>query len=83
MGDRITADATTLMRQASMTAHEYLVEAVKHIDNEMGKGYSKEHPELVAAFMAAAASDFRTAILAQAVQDGTEALVEAITSHRE
>lgn len=68
----ITADATTLMRQAPMTAQTYLIEAVRCIDTEFGCGYAKEHPELVAAFMQASASDFNFATLAKAICEAAE-----------
>ena len=32
-----------------MTADEYLRSAIDHIDAQLGKGYAKAHPELIAA----------------------------------
>jgi hypothetical protein len=49
-----------LMIQASMTAHEYMSDAVVRIDQLFGAGYAEEHPALVAAFMQTAAHDFDT-----------------------
>lgn len=46
------------MRQASMTAHDYMLEAVNDIDKIFGKGYAKEHPELVGAFIQTCAIDY-------------------------
>lgn len=43
----ITADGETLMRLAWMTADEYLYHAIDCIDEKLGKGYAKAHPELV------------------------------------
>lgn len=83
MSTTITADASTLMNQASATAHEYLREAVRRIDGDLGDGYAKEHPAVLAAFMAAAVEDFRTAIIAQAMQDATERLAMAIMTLRD
>lgn len=67
--DHITANAETLLRQASMTADEYLSEAIRRIDGRLGKGYAEKHPELIGAFMAAAASDFATSISTAVRQD--------------
>ena len=58
----------TLMRQACMTAHEYLRSAVDHIDDVLGPGYAKNHPELIAAFMQTAAIDLSAAVIARAVE---------------
>jgi hypothetical protein len=58
----ITANAETLMRQASMTATEYMIEAVKEIDNLFGDGFAKKNPRLVGDFMKVASKDFQTSI---------------------
>lgn len=79
MNTAITADATTLMRQASMTAHDYLHAVIKSIDDAFGEGYAKSTPELIAAFMQVAARDFHTAITTQAIQDGVGRISEAIS----
>jgi hypothetical protein len=76
----ITASPETLMRQASMTADEYLNKAVTAIDRVLGDGYAKQHPELIAEFMRTAAADFNTAITAQAVQSAGSEIAEAIRS---
>lgn len=56
--ETIMATYETLVAQASKTASEYLREAAASIDEMFGEGYSKEHPELVGAFMQTAALDF-------------------------
>ena len=48
------------MRQASMTAREYLEAAVIAIDEEFGPGYAKNNPALVGDFIKAASMDFLT-----------------------
>ena len=50
--------AELLMRQASMTAQDYLNKALEVIDGAFGEGYAREHPELVDAFMQTAAANF-------------------------
>lgn len=58
-----TEDKTTnLMFQATDTAHHYMSDAVKKIDSTLGKGYAKEHPELICAFMQVCAIDFATSM---------------------
>ena len=54
----ISAYSTPLMKQATMTANSYLLDAVNYIDRMLGDGYAKAHPELLAAFMQTAAVDF-------------------------
>ena len=47
----------TLMRQAGMTAHTWLIQGKKYIDEEFGEGHAKGHPELLAGFMISASND--------------------------
>ena len=75
--DRISASAETLLRQAGMTAAEYLDNAVDEIDVKFGDGFAKEHPELVGAFMHTAALDFASAVITSAIQDLAEDLAKA------
>jgi hypothetical protein len=62
-------DATYAMRQAAMTADAYLGDALGAIDTYLGKGYARQHPELIAAFMRTAAQDFHTTMMKTALQD--------------
>jgi hypothetical protein len=52
---------TDAMRQAHMTAHDYMMNAIHDIDELLEKGYARAHPELIAAYMRTAAQDFDTA----------------------
>jgi len=70
----IDANNQTLLRQAPMTADEYLHSAIDHIDDRLGKGYAKQHPELVAAFMQTSAIDLGTAVIARAIESITSAI---------
>lgn len=54
----ITASFDTLLRQASMTASDYMRHARSEIDKVFGEGYAEKNPVLVAAFMQTAAADF-------------------------
>ena len=63
-----------LANQASASVSDYLAKAVKHIDEEFGKGYAKENPELVASFVRAAVLDFNCAATIISQQELTEAI---------
>ncbi len=80
--EKITASAETLMRQAGMTAAEYLSKAVDEIDSQFGEGFSKSHPDLVGAFMRTAALDFASAGITSAIQDLAEAQRENAEARR-
>lgn len=73
-GQEITAGWTTLLEQASMTADTYLREAIRRIDDQLGKGYARDHPELVAAFMKVASEDLRTSAIGVAAQQIRDAI---------
>jgi hypothetical protein len=62
MDEHIPSDGE-MMGQASRTANEYLIHAVDSIDRALGEGYAKKNPELIGAFMQAAALDFLTSQL--------------------
>jgi hypothetical protein len=81
-GDRVEAGTSTLMRQAQMTAHDYMAQARHDIDEVFGERYAISHPELIAAYMQTAALDFGAAVIARAIQqlgDRVESFAEAIT----
>jgi len=60
-GQEVTADAATLMKHAGYTAEAYLIDAIEHIDKHLGKGFAKQHPELIGQYMLTAAADFHAA----------------------
>ncbi len=72
----ISADWTTLMRQAWKTSAEYMDAAVREIDATFGKGYAARNPALVASFMQVAAQDFHSASLGVAAQRIGDAVTE-------
>jgi hypothetical protein len=57
------------MRQAPMTAHDYLLAAVHDIDEIFGQGYARAHPELAGQFILTCAIDFAGAIVARAIEN--------------
>lgn len=70
--------AADLMRQASMTAHEYLIHARNSVRDLIGDDVAA-HPEIVSALVLAAASDFHTAVIAQQL-GALDELAEAISN---
>jgi hypothetical protein len=64
----ISAGNDTLMRQAQGTAHTYMLAAVEDIDEVLGKGYARQHPELIVGYTQTAAIDLGTAIIARAIE---------------
>lgn len=51
------------MRQASLTAREYLRDGIAYIDEQLGEGYAENNPDLLAAFIRTAAQDYHTAMV--------------------
>jgi hypothetical protein len=62
-----------------MTAHDYMVNAKSDIDEMFGKDYAVKHPELVAAYMQAAAQDFHTGVIAKEIGGAIETVGETIS----
>lgn len=65
MSDYIDASFDTLFDQASDAAATYLSRAKREIDKVFGDGYASDNPQLVAAFITAAASDMNSATSAK------------------
>lgn len=57
-----------------MSAADNMRSAVDYIDDFFGKGYAKEHPELVGAMVMAAAIDYSGTALHNAMNGITDAL---------
>jgi hypothetical protein len=74
----ITDNAETLMRQAWKTASEYMLHGIDEIDRLLGDGYAKDHPELLGAFIRAAASDFNHMTLARNLGNAIETLARNV-----
>ena len=79
--NQITASFTQLLEQASTTTSGYMRAARVDIDTEFGEGYAAAHPELVAAYMQAAASDFNTSSSLKVWQGIMEGLCDAMDSN--
>ena len=76
--DKIETSGMEMMRQAGYTAEHYLIDATRTIDKQMGKGTAARHPELVAAYMNAAAIDCGAAIIAQQIREGLDSIADQI-----
>jgi hypothetical protein len=88
MADYITASFETLLGQASDTAAIYLYRAKSEIDKVFGDGYAIENPQLVAAFINAAASDMNATTNAkvsgavlQEIAKSLSDIADAISNH--
>ena len=73
-------EAQLFLDQTGMTVHTYLHQAIKSIDEAFGDGYSKQHPELVGAFIQACALDFHTGWSTQEIRSALNEIAEAIHS---
>ena len=61
-----------------MTAHDYMMHAINDIEELLGDGYAKQHPELIAAYMQTAALDLGAVIIAKETSAGLEEIACAI-----
>jgi hypothetical protein len=59
-----------------MTTKQHFLCAVRDIDREFGEGYAKAHPELLAAVLEVAATDYRTAIQIKSFEEQIEYSVQ-------
>ena len=66
--------ANDLMVEAPDTVNFYLRRAIEHIEDSFGEGYAKEHPELLAGFLQACATELHTAIEARETTGVAEAI---------
>lgn len=71
-----------LLLDAVRTSHGYLSSAIRIIDEELGEGYAKAHPELIAGFMKTSAMDFHTAIMNQKFDSLISEIFELYRSNR-
>lgn len=63
-----------LLKQATMTATEYFDTGTRVIDERFGENYARDHPDLLAAFMSAAATDYGFAALSKTIDDALAGL---------
>jgi hypothetical protein len=80
---RITADFATLMRQAPMTAHDWMQQAVRDIDELFGEGYAKENPDLVGHYLMTCAIDYGSGVLSKCITDAIDGIADTIREEKE
>jgi hypothetical protein len=71
-------DYTAMLRQAGMTAETNLIDAVVAIDEFLGKGFARENPKLIGAFMQAAGTVYTGEIIARRIGAGFDGIAEAL-----
>jgi hypothetical protein len=67
-----------ITEEAVMTAYDYMNHALSDIDELLGAGTAQKHPELVAAFMHAAAIDGAALTIGRQISDSIDAIADAI-----
>ena len=71
----------TLLRQASVTAEEYMAAAIRWLDGHYGEGFAVEHPQLIQIFVDACVRDFHSATISKLVRDVIQ--IEVVVKNRE
>ena len=72
MADTIDINGDTIMRQAMLSAHDYLMHAIDDVPKGAG------HTELVAAYVVASAIDYGATTIAQQIRAGLDGIADAI-----
>lgn len=76
--NKITASWVKLMEDGASAAKYYMSKAITDIDDMFGKGYASEHPELVGAYMKAAATEAQGQVIGKCLQLCTEDINEQL-----
>ncbi len=76
----IEASFDALLDQAADTPAVYLLKAVENIDATFSPGYAAKHPELVAAYIQAAASDFNASTFCKIIEQAAVHIAEKLGS---
>lgn len=71
---------TELALQAPLSAHTWMSAAIHRIDGELGEGYAKAHPELIAAFMSTCAVDYAVGSVRNQLADSLAVIADALRS---
>jgi hypothetical protein len=72
----ITAGWNKLMDDGADAAHYYMLDAIEKIENKFGKGYAKEHPELVGAYMNTASRETHGSVIAKSILELRDSIDE-------
>jgi hypothetical protein len=73
----MTGDPVDILECSEHNTSRFLLEAVKHIDRQFGKGFAKKNPSLVGQYIATCSSDFNNALLVRAIEEATEVFERA------
>ena len=74
----VEASFDTLLDQAAATPAVYLRKAIEYIDAAFTAGYAAKHPELVAAYIQASSSDFKTSNLCKIIEQAALHIAEKL-----
>lgn len=67
-----------MLRQSPMAVHDILLHTVSNIDKILGEGYAEAHPELIAACVSAATSEFNNGSMIVAIQETSDKIASAL-----
>ena len=67
-----------LMNQSKDTAHDYMMAAIRSIDEKFGEGYAKNNPQLVGDFMKTATIDYLSCSGLQSIATSLDFVTEQI-----
>jgi hypothetical protein len=67
-----------MLRQLPMAVHDILLHTVSNIDKILGEGYAEAHPELIAACVSAATSEFNNGSMIVAIQEASDKIASAL-----
>ncbi len=67
-----------LMKKSHQSAREYLIYAISNVNDLMGDGAAQKHPEIVAALVQAAATDYAAMMLSHRVAPQLLSITRAI-----
>ncbi|MGA8658228.1 MAG: hypothetical protein WB586_18960 [Chthoniobacterales bacterium] len=74
----ITESTDQLETNAVAIAKGYFTASCEGIDTAFGKGFAKDHPELIAAYMRTAAIDLQTLVIARAIEYAADRIAESL-----
>lgn len=83
MSEERSMSYTDLSNHAVIGAKEYLIHAIRNVNELMGEGAAQKHPELVAAMVQAAASEYLASMFSHRVTPALEDIAHAISSTAE
>ena len=74
----ITGSTDQLETNAVAVAKGYFTAACAGIDTTFEKGFAKDHPELIAAYIRTAAIDLQTLLISRAIEYAADRIAESV-----